>query len=206
MGEWTPTPEWFVSLLGGRVHRRRSVASLSVLPGLAARRRAGDARRAGGLDARVEVGRHPRAAGEARGRRPPVVARRGADHAPLPGDRRGRDPPARRHRARRRSARLPRRTAAALLRAAAAHRPPEAGRADGEGGPGRVHDLRHPGGGRRGHPRPPAARAARAADRAARLARPVGRRAPSLAIGRRPRAGRSSRSSAASRATAASKA
>ena len=66
MGEWTPTPEWFVSLSSVGVHRRRSVAPLSVLPGVAARRGAVGARRAGGLDARVEMGRHPRAAGEAR--------------------------------------------------------------------------------------------------------------------------------------------
>ena len=57
-----------------------------------------------------------------------VVARRRADHAPLPGDRRGRGRAAGRHRARRRGARLPRRPAAALLRAATAHRAAEAGR------------------------------------------------------------------------------
>ena len=69
MGDWTPTPEWFASLLVGRGHRRRSLAAVSVLPRLAARRGSVGARRAGGLDARVEVGRHPRAAGEALGGR-----------------------------------------------------------------------------------------------------------------------------------------
>ena len=51
-----------------------------------------------------------------------------------------------------------------------------------------------------------AARAARTADRAARLDRPVGRRPPGLAIGHGRAAGKRSRSSAASRARAASKA
>ena len=63
-----------------------------------------------GLARRVEVGRHPRAARSPRGDGPPLVARRGAHHAPLSGDRRGRHASARRHRARRRGARLSRRS------------------------------------------------------------------------------------------------
>ena len=131
MGEWTPT--------AGVVRRRssppastddRSLAALSVLPGLAARQR--DRRRAGvaallgdraewqvewkwdGIRAQLVM---------RGGAVLPLVARRGADHRPLPGDRRRRRAAARRHRARRRGARLPRRSAAAVLGAAAAHRP-----------------------------------------------------------------------------------
>ncbi len=152
MGEWTPTAEWFGSVL--------SVESTDVdqsrpYPFFLASPLDEDPSALGDLanwilewkwdGIRAQLVKRAR-------RHPPVVARRGADHPSLPGDRRGRDPSARRNRSRRRGARVPRRTAAALLRAAAAHRPPETGRADGEGRPGRVHDLRHPGAGRRGHP------------------------------------------------------
>ena len=153
MGEWAPTPEWFGSVLSIEstdVDQSRPYPFFLASP---LDEDAVGARRAGGLDSRVEMGRHPRTAGETRRRHPPVVAWRGADHPSLPGDRRGRHPSARRNRSRWRGARVPGRTAAALLGAAAAHRPPETGRADGESRPGGVHDLRRAGAERPGHPR-----------------------------------------------------
>ena len=45
MGEWPPTAEWFASLLSHEHDRQRSLAALSVLPGVAARGRPIDAGR-----------------------------------------------------------------------------------------------------------------------------------------------------------------
>ena len=73
---------------------------------------------------------------------PPVVSRRGADHAPVPGDRGGRDAAARRHGARRRGPRVSRRSSDALLGPSAAHRTSETGGATRSSGAGRFHDLR----------------------------------------------------------------
>ena len=131
MGDWAPAAEWFAAPPLARAHGRRPVAALSVLSGLAARGAGRSARRRRRLAGRVEMGRHPRAARAPRRCRPSLVARRRADHASLSRDRGRRHAAARRHGARRRGPRVPRRSAAALLRAAAAHRPPEAGRADG---------------------------------------------------------------------------
>ena len=130
MGEWTPTAEWYRRAAVARAHRRRPLASVSVLPGVAARRPVpietlGAARRLAG---RMEVGRHPRAAGAARRRRCYLWSR-GEELITdrFPEIAAAADASARRHRARRRGAGVPRRAAAALLGAAAAHRPPEAG-------------------------------------------------------------------------------
>ncbi len=160
MGEWTPTAEWYGALLSHRAHRRRSLAPVSVL---AWRRRSRiRSRRSGPRDdwhGRVEVGRHPRAADAPCRRGASLVARRRAHHAPLSGDCRGGHASPRRHRARRRGARVPRRSAAALFGAPAAHRPAETGRPDGARGPGRLHGLRPARGRRRRRPAAPARRA-----------------------------------------------
>ena len=131
MGEWTPTPEWFVSLSAVEstdVDRSRPYPFFLASPLDEEPSALGEPAdwilewKWDGIRAQLVK----RSAGD-----PPVVARRGADHPSIPGDRRGRHSPARRNRARRRGAGVPRRAAAALLGAAAAHRPPEAGGADG---------------------------------------------------------------------------
>ena len=71
------------ALAGGR-RRGGRLAPLSVLPGLAARPAGGVPGRSPGVAGGVEVGRHPGAAHPAGRRRPPLVARRGADHGALP--------------------------------------------------------------------------------------------------------------------------
>ena len=154
MGDWTPSAEWFAAVASRGGRRRGSVAALSVLPRLAARRTRretlGDRAdwlvewKWDGIRAQLDPARRADLA---------VVARRGADHAPVSRDRRRGDAPARRHRPRRRGPRLRGRPADALLRAAAAHRPAEAGRADHARRAGRVRRLRRPRARRRRHPR-----------------------------------------------------
>ena len=143
MGEWTPTAAWFASAAVDR-NARTTTARARIRSSWPRRSRTQPATLGdpGALAGRVEMGRHPRAADSAGRRGAPVVARRGAHHAPLPGDRRGGVAAAGRHRARRRGAGVSRRPAAAVLRSAAADRPAEAGRAAGARSAGRVHGLR----------------------------------------------------------------
>ena len=148
MGEWTPSARWFGGLVDPGDDRHRSIAALPVLPGRADRRLAGagangrSAGRSSGLASRMEVGRHPGAAGQARRPGASVVARRRINHAPVSRSRRRDCRAPRRRRARRRGSRLPGRPPAAVLGPAAAPRPRAPVIARGAGCAGGVHGLR----------------------------------------------------------------
>ena len=85
MGEWTPSAEWYESLLspGGTDDDRSRPYPFCLaapLDDATAEARVDPAR----LADRMEMGRHPRAAGPARTAGAPVVAGRGAHHRSLP--------------------------------------------------------------------------------------------------------------------------
>ena len=87
MGEWTPTAEFWAQAYRPRNGRLRRQPSLSVLPGLSARRPRRRSRRGRRVAGRVEVGRHSGTAHSPAVAHLPLVARRGADHRSLPGNR-----------------------------------------------------------------------------------------------------------------------
>ena len=161
MGDWTPNADWFASLSSPEstdVDQSRPYPFFLASPLEEGVSTLGDPAD-WILEWKWDVIRPAR---EARRRHPPLVARRRAHHPPLPGNRAA-------------ATHLPDGTVLdgevlafqigrPLLGAAAAHRTPEAGRADGSGRAGGVHDLRPARAERQGRQGPAAERAARAAD------------------------------------------